>query len=789
MINGCLYQKDNKTAEKYVICYTSKVLQPAQCRYTHNEKRMLALHMNLKRLGFILHGYKIHISIDYELLLRQFRDIVTYHVNAAHWIVTINSFSIICDLRERKHMFLLENPIPELTLNGFNATVSYLGVQMEKSLITALKNLHLHQETDSQIKYIIDHINNDRFSKKYKLNTEKHNHKDYQILHRTFTNNASVPVLPSELVYDTVVYLHEYFAHPGAQKLQILMQKYFYFNNMTKYLKKISKSCLPCRLNKIYGEKPRPVYAPVRATQIAEKIFMDIFGPLPESKHKINNVLVAKDIFSSCTWLFPMTNSTTKTCITQTKKLIRDIHSIGEKINTIVTDNGLQFTSNEWQNFLIEENIKLTHVSPYSPQASSAERTMRGIATKFRIYLNSTLDQHDDNYTHEKWVQEIKQIEICLNETPNKLNLTPNQIWGIDELKTRPFAEVGRKPTDVNYITLLKTERENLKRRFSIPSISSQEIFNMRSSCQTNDILFDDDKNALVSVDGAYKHNGEKTAVASIGIFFSPESTINVAEKINLEKVSNNIAELMAVVTTLKILAHFGITKVIITTDSKYVETNYNKHLHKWQTNNWQGANKKQIENKPLFEQLLNLRKQFHNLKIRHTFGHKYDHFNFLADKLATSVLYDQENEKLINQIDEVLNNSTSDSKKVVHLLALTRQHLRDISEEQKYNALNEEVITHNPGDLILISTHTQSNSDRKLIQKFFPKRQGPYEIIKRLCKNCYYIQNLNDPEDKKTVNTIQIVKFATVDEIKKNADDPKWKSLLKNSKWRQLIT
>lgn len=48
VINGCLYQKNPDTGEKYIICFVSKVMQPCQQRYTISEKKIFALYVCLK---------------------------------------------------------------------------------------------------------------------------------------------------------------------------------------------------------------------------------------------------------------------------------------------------------------------------------------------------------------------------------------------------------------------------------------------------------------------------------------------------------------------------------------------------------------------------------------------------------------------------------------------------------------------------------------------------------------------------------------------------------------------
>lgn len=80
---------------------------------------------------------------------------------------------------------------------------------------------------------------------------------------------------------------------------------------------------------------------------------------------------------------------------------------------------------------------------------------------------------------------------------------------------------------------------------------------------------------------------------------------------------------------------------------------------------------------------------------------------NCLADKLAKSILYDDETEKLIQKINDSTQapiRTPPQHRDAIGLLNLARQQILDIQNERKYNENNPNITTHQPGDLVLIT-------------------------------------------------------------------------------------
>ena len=131
--------------------------------------------------------------------------------------------------------------------------------------------------------------------------------------------------------------------------------------------------------------------------------------------------------------------------------------------------------------------------------------------------------------------------------------------------------------------------------------------------------------------DGACSGNPGIGGWAAVLIYKGYQKQISGAEK----ETTNNRMEITAVVEGLKLLKES--CKVKIYSDSAYVVNAINNDwLTNWQLNGWKTANKKEVLNRDLWEELLTLctKHQTTFIKVK---GHADNELNNLCDKLAVS--------------------------------------------------------------------------------------------------------------------------------------------------------
>ena len=96
--------------------------------------------------------------------------------------------------------------------------------------------------------------------------------------------------------------------------------------------------------------------------------------------------------------------------------------------------------------------------------------------------------------------------------------------------------------------------------------------------------------------------------------------------------------ELMAVIETLKyIIKHHTKSNVTIFADSNYVLSGIQSWIYNWEKNGWRTANKKQVLNKDLWQELISLIRNYRGkISWQKVKGHSGHIWNDKADEIAT---------------------------------------------------------------------------------------------------------------------------------------------------------
>ena len=145
--------------------------------------------------------------------------------------------------------------------------------------------------------------------------------------------------------------------HFGIVKMKQLARKYLWWPKLDKEIEETVKSCTACQ------EEAKSPNASQQASWSWpggpwKRIHIDYAGPFLGKMF-----LVVVDAYSKYLEIVPMSNATSTTTITA----LRHIFSNFGLPEHIVSDNGSQFTSEEFQEFLNDNNIQHTTTAPGHP--------------------------------------------------------------------------------------------------------------------------------------------------------------------------------------------------------------------------------------------------------------------------------------------------------------------------------------------------------------------------------------------------------------------------------------
>lgn len=123
-----------------------------------------------------------------------------------------------------------------------------------------------------------------------------------------------------------------------------------------------------------------------------QRVYTDLLGPYPRSKQGNTHLLIVLDQFTKFVLLHPLRKADAASIVSFLEHHVFHLFGVPE---SIVSDNGSQYTSREFSKFLKKYDAIHTITAIYSPQANASERVNQSILTAIRAEINGD-QQHWD---------------------------------------------------------------------------------------------------------------------------------------------------------------------------------------------------------------------------------------------------------------------------------------------------------------------------------------------------------------------------------------------------------
>ena len=225
-------------------------------------------------------------------------------------------------------------------------------------------------------------------------------------------------VMPISLRSRALDLAHE--GHQGLVKTKQRIRSKVWWPRIDSDCEKVSKSCVDC----LKVSSPDPP-APLSMTKFPEKpwdyLSMDILEPLPTGQH----ILVVADYHSRFFEAAFMKQITADKIVD-----FLDVTFARYGIpSALRTDNGPQFVSTVFQDFLTENCVKWFSTTPLWPQANGGvERVNRTLLKSLRISYNNGLPLH----------KELRKFLVAYRSTPHSTTgVAPFTLLFGREMKTK----------------------------------------------------------------------------------------------------------------------------------------------------------------------------------------------------------------------------------------------------------------------------------------------------------------------------------------------------------------
>ena len=170
--------------------------------------------------------------------------------------------------------------------------------------------------------------------------------------------------------------------HPGACKMKSVARSYMWWPGMDSEIENLAKSCSDC-----HAVKKAPPTAPLHPwewpSRVFQRVHVDFAGPFQGAMF-----LVAVDAYSKWPHVVMMQTTT----VSKTIDVLRQMFSMYGVPEHVVSDNGPQFTAEEFAVFLERNGVRHTRSAPYHPATNGlAERFVQSLKQGLRASQSSRL--------------------------------------------------------------------------------------------------------------------------------------------------------------------------------------------------------------------------------------------------------------------------------------------------------------------------------------------------------------------------------------------------------------
>lgn len=439
-IAGILMQKHSNGLKP--VMYYSRATTREESIYHSYELETLAVIESIKRLRIYLTGLHFKIITDCSAVRLTFskKDLLP---RVARWWLTIQDYDFEIEHKPGKkmtHVDALSRNVSDPAILKINLEDWIYCIQSQDPELIAIRN-RIHQNNpDPEL-------------------TKIYFEKDYRIYRKT-ADGGNKLVIPKIARFSLMRKYHDDIGHIGLNKCEKLIKSKFWFQGMTRFIKKYVNACLDCAFkhNK-YGKKEGYLFPLQKPTKPLDTWHIDHLGPFCKSSG-FSHILVIVDSFSKYIFARPTKSTNSKEVVHN----LKDLFSMFGVPKRIISDQGKAFKSKQFSNFCIEFKIKHVLNTIASPRSNGqVERYNRTLLEAINTSIN---DEHE-------WYEKLPQVVLGINNTENtSTRFTPHRLmFGFDkniqaDMDDGKIDEIDRVDDQVNATTSMDKQSQKMKKYF-----------------------------------------------------------------------------------------------------------------------------------------------------------------------------------------------------------------------------------------------------------------------------------------------------------------------------------
>ena len=360
------------------IAHAGRTLTKAEQNYGQIEKEALALVFAVRKFHRYLYGRRFTLLTDHKPLLSIFGSKTGVSAHSANrlqrWELSLLSYDFRIEYRKTNH-FGQADALSRLIASKLPEPEDVIIAKVEKDIQALRSDVIRHlpvtqtdirKMTESvELQIIVQAVQSGRWPdfRTGSLMHAFHSRARDLSVHEGILFLGMRAVIPLALRHRILKMLHE--GHPGCTRMKLLARRYVYWQGIDRDIEEQVKNCSACQdaAKMPARNEPSPWPTPNCAW---ERIHVDFAGPLEGLMF-----LIVVDAFSKWPEVVQMSSTTATGTI---KELTRIFAQQGFP-KVLVSDNGTQFTSQEFQSYCQQHGIQHIRSPPYHPQSNGqAER-------------------------------------------------------------------------------------------------------------------------------------------------------------------------------------------------------------------------------------------------------------------------------------------------------------------------------------------------------------------------------------------------------------------------------
>lgn len=375
------------------IAFASRTLNKAERNYAQIEREALGIIFGVRKFHHYLYGRQFTLLTDHRPLTTILSPCKSTPSMAAarmqRWALLLAAHHYTIQYREAARHGnadgLSRLPLPTSQREKSNA-VDCFHVKQIEALPVNCREICRGSRRDPVLAQVMEMVSTGRFPE-VKNGTSTLapfiNRKDELTLQQGCLMWGIRVIIPPKLRPQLLSELHT--GHPGVVRMKAVARSYMWWPGIDAQIEQVSKGCQPCKLTQ-KAPGPAPLHPWTWPASPWQRIHVDFAGPFQGQMF-----MVIVDAHSKWPEVHLMSSTTT----TKTIQVLRGLFSRYGLPETLVSDNGPQFTSHEFDTFMKSNGVQHIRSAPFHPSTNGlAERFVQTFKQSLKRSTGTASIQH-----------------------------------------------------------------------------------------------------------------------------------------------------------------------------------------------------------------------------------------------------------------------------------------------------------------------------------------------------------------------------------------------------------